>query len=547
MKKLKITALSGLSLAAVLLLAACGNNSSASNSNKNIQYSLNSDLLTLDSSLAADVNSIDTLLNVESGLVRFDKNAEVANDLAQSIAISKDGLTYTVTLRPNLKWSNGAKLTAHDFVYGWQRTINPKTASEYAAALYPVKNAQAINMGKAPVSSLGIKAVSDSKLIITLAQPTPYFEKLMTEQAFYPLNQKFVEKEGKSYGTTSDKTLYDGPYKFSKGSKGWTGSNKTFSLVKNPNFYDAKEVKAVGVTYQVITNTTTAAQLYKEGKLDIAILDTPSLVSANKKTKGFKILPAPRIDELEYNQSGKIPALTNLKIREALNLATNRQGLLNAAAPYFSVVKTVTPNGLDTAPNGEDFAKYAAQPYTYNATEAAKLFKEGLAEEHLKSLTLTLEGDSDDAFHKSAVDYLRTSLENALPDLTINEMLVPKAQRLKDAQNGNFQIILSSWGADYNEPSDFLGNFVTGNAMNDGKFSNSAFDTAYKRATTVPDITQPAKLYADYKDAEQAIYEQANVNPLDTEAKPILISPKLKGVSEVNSAMIYDLRNAEIK
>lgn len=545
MNKFKIGALGVLSLSAVALLAACGSsNSSSTSTTRNIQYSLNSDLLTLDSSLAADVNSIDTLLNVESGLVRFDKNAQVANDLAQSIDISKDGLTYTVTLRPNLKWSNGDKLTAQDFVYGWQRTIDPKTGSEYAQALYPVKNAQAINMGKVPVSSLGIKAVGDSKLIITLEAPTPYFEKLMTEQAFYPLNQKFVEKEGKAYGTTSDKTLYDGPYMFAKGDKGWTGSNKTFSLVKNPNFYDAKSVKASGVTYQVITNTTTAAELYKQGKLDVAILDTPDLVAANKSNKGFKILPAPRVDVLEYNQTGKVPALSNLKIRQALNLATNRQGLLDTAAPYFSVNQTVTPQGLDKAPNGEDFAKYAAQPYTYDATKAATLFKEGLKELGKTSLTLNLEGDSDDAFHKAAVDYLKGNLEQILPGLTINEVLVPKAQRLKDAQNGNFQIIVSSWGADYNEPSDFLGNFYTGSAMNDGKFSNSTFDAAWKAATTMPDIANPDKLYADYKAGEAALYNQANVNPLDTQAKPILMNPNLKGVSQVNSAMIYDLRNA---
>lgn len=544
MNKFQMAGLSLLSLSAVVLLAACGNNQSSSSTTRNIHYSLNSDLLTLDSSLASDVNSIDTLLNVESGLVRFDKNAQVANDLAKSITLSKDGLTYTVILRPNLKWSNGDKLTAHDFVYGWQRTVNPKTGSEYASALYPVKNAQAINLGKAPVSSLGIKAISETKLVITLASPTPYFEKLMTEQAFYPLNQKFVEKEGKAYGTTSAKTLYDGPYMFAKGAKGWTGSNKTFSLVKNPNFYDAKEVKASGVTYQVITDTTTATALYKSGKLDVAVLDTPALVAANKSNKGFKILSAPRVDLLEYNQSGSVPALNNLKIREALNLATNRQGLLNTAAPYFSVNHTVTPQGLDKAPNGEDFAKYAAQPYTYDASKAAKLFKEGLKELGKNSLTLSLEGDSDDAFHKAAVDYLKTDLQNALPGLTINEVLVPKAQRLKDAQNGNFQIILSSWGADYNEPSDFLGNYVTGNAMNDGKFSNAAFDKAWKAATTMPDISDPQKLYADYKAGEAALYNQANVDPLDTEAKPILINPRLKGVSQVNSAMIYDLRNA---
>ncbi len=148
MNKFKIGTLGVISVAAVTLLAACGNQTLGTSTTRNIQYSLNSDLLTLDSSLASDVNSIDTLLNVESGLVRFDKNAQVELDLAKSIDVSKDGLTYTVELKPDLKWSNGEKLTAQDFVYGWQRTINPKTGSEYAMALSPLANATAIMNGK---------------------------------------------------------------------------------------------------------------------------------------------------------------------------------------------------------------------------------------------------------------------------------------------------------------------------------------------------------------------------------------------------------------
>lgn len=544
MKRYKIATLGIVSATAIGLLTACGNSNTSSSSSRNIQFSLNSDLLTLDSSLAADVNSIDTLLNVQAGLVRFDKNAQVEYDLAKSISVSNDGLTYTVELKPNLKWSNGDKLTAQDFVYAWQRTIDPQTASEYAMAFTPIENATAIMAGKKPVSSLGIKADSATKLTITLAAPTPYFEKLMTEPAFYPLNQKYVEKEGKSYGTTSDKTLYNGAFMFAKGSHGWSGTNKTFSLVKNPNYYDTKAVKADGITYQVISDSTTAAELYKQGKLDVAVLDTPALIAANKETKGFQVLQSPRTDTLEYNQSGSVPALNNVKIREALNLATNRQGLLDTAAPSYTVLKTATPKGLDKAPNGQDFATYAAQPYTYNVTKAKALFNEGLKELGKTSLTLTLEGDSDDAYHKAAVDYLKQNLEQSLPGLTITENLVPKAQRLKDATNNNFEIILSSWGADYNEPSNYLINFITGSTMNDGKVSNLAFDKAFKAATTLPDVNDPSQRYADYKAAEQALYEQSNINPLDTQAKSILINPNLKGVSKVNSAMIYDLTNA---
>ena len=549
MTKTKIFTLLGISTLSALVLAACSNGSSSSSSSegaRDINYSIGANVQTLDSSMAADLVSIQTLMNVDSGLVRWDQNANVVNDLAQSINVSKDGLTYTVELRPNLKWSNGDALTAQDFVYGWQRTIDPKTGSEYAQALYPVANAAAINEGKMPVSSLGIKADGTRKLVITLAAPTPYFDKLMTETAFYPLNQKFVEKEGKAYGTTSDKTLYDGPYKFATGSKAWTGNNTTFSIVKNGDYWDEKAVKNPGVNYQVVTDPTAAVGLFKSGKTDVAQLSTPTLVNANKGNKDYKVLPAPKIDVLEYNQTGKVAALANQDIRAAINSAVNRQALIDTAAPNYTIVNTVTPSGLDKAPNGEDFAKYAAQPYNFDASKAATLFKEGMKKLGKTSLTLTLEGAADVPFQKTAADYLKANLEKELTGLTINENLVPKQQRQLDAQNGNFEIMLGGWSADYNEPSDFLMNFVTGSTSNDGRVSNSAFDAAYKAATTTPDILNADKRYADYKDAEAALYKSSNVLPLDTESAPLLINPSLKGISTTNASLIWIVRDAYI-
>ncbi|WP_305774592.1 peptide ABC transporter substrate-binding protein [Lactococcus lactis] len=547
MNKSKIFAFSAISLSAALLLTACGNSVSKSeDSAQEAKYSFASNILTLDTSMAADVNSIDVLLNVDAGLVRWNPKAQVVNDLAKSINISKDGKTYNVTLRDGLKWSNGAKLRAADFVYGWQRTVDPKTGSQYAYALTPVANASEIMTGKKPVDTLGIKAESDKKLVITLATPTPYFNKLLTLPAYYPVNEAFVKKMGNKYGTSSDTSLYNGAFKFVKGKNNWTGSNETFSIVKNDQFYDAKNVKLSGATYQIVNNPNTAVNLFKSGKLDVANLATPELVSANKKNKDYKALTSPRIDVLEYNQSGKVPELSNLKIRQALNLATNRKNLLEIAAPSFSITNTVTPKKLDQAPNGEDFATYAAQPYKYDAKKAAELFKEGLKELGKTSITLELEGANDNSFAKAAVDYLKGNLEKDLPGLTINEKLVSSAQRQKDAQNNNFQILLTSWGADYNEPSDFLMNFVSGSTMNHGLVKNPNFDKAYQAATTAPDVLSADKRYAHYKDAENALYEAANVNPLATESVSLLLNPKLKGISTYNSAMIFDLRHAEI-
>ena len=555
MNKSKIFAFSAFSLSAALLLTACGNSVSKSeDSAQEAKYSFASNILTLDTSMAADVNSIDVLLNVDAGLVRWNPKAQVVNDLAKSIDISKDGKTYNVTLRDGLKWSNGAKLRAADFVYGWQRTVDPKTGSQYAYALTPVANASEIMTGKKPVDTLGIKAESDTKLVITLATPTPYFNKLLTLPAYYHVNEAFVKKMGNKYGTSSDTSLYNGAFKFVKGKNNWTGSNETFSIVKNDQFYDAKNVKLSGATYQIVNNPNTAVNLFKSGKLDVANLATPELVSANKKNKDYKALTSPRIDVLEYNQSGKNAsspdaqkALANQNIREALNLATNRAGVVKTALPGSTVATSFTPVGMSKTSTGEDFATYAKQDYRYDPTKAKDLWEKGLKELGLTKLTLSLEAAGDLASSEATANFLQTAYQQNLPGLTVNLKLVPFKQRLNDAQNGNFDMVLSGWGGDYAEPSTFLQLFTTGQSYNDGKFSSKTYDDAFKAATTTPDVLEPAKVDEHYKAAETALYQGSYINPVDFQANPALMNPKITGLEFHSTCLAYDLKSAYVK
>ena len=214
----------------------------------------------MDSSLATDTYSNIIIGNTNAGLTRVDKDGKAQPELAKSVDVSKDGLTYTFHLRDGLKWSNGDALTAKDFVYSWQRAVDPATASEYGYLLGPVKNANEINGGKADKSTLGVKATDDKTFVVTLAQPTPYFEFLTANSVYYPLNQKVVEKYGKQYGTSSEKMVYSGPYKFEK-SKGWNGSNQTFSIVKNDDYWDKSAVKTKEIDFQVVQDPKTSFNL----------------------------------------------------------------------------------------------------------------------------------------------------------------------------------------------------------------------------------------------------------------------------------------------
>ncbi|MDR0299770.1 MAG: peptide ABC transporter substrate-binding protein [Streptococcaceae bacterium] len=545
MKKWKKISLLSTAVILVGALSACS--SSSGSSSRNPSFSLPVDISTLDQSLVTDQYSYTIVGTTQEGLTRVDSSGQPANALAKSIDVSKDGLTYTVVLRDGLKWSNGDALTAKDFVYSWQRGVNPDTASQYAYLMGVVKNANDINSGKiTDLSQLGIKAESSTKLVITLEAPTPYFKYLLGQAIFMPENQKVVEKYGKQYGTSSDKMVYNGPFKFTSKNP-WSGNNKSFSVVKNPAYYDASSVKASGLDFQTISQPTTAVALYKQGKLDLAFLTTPSLVSANKSNAGFKTFVQARTDYIEYNQTGKVKALTNQKIREALNLATDRKGAINVATPGSKVASSLSPSGLAKTPTGEDFATYAKQGYTYDPAKAKTLFAEGLKELGVTSLSLSFEYASDQPVATAFATYLQQSLQSNLPGLKLSLKGVPFKQRLNDQQVANFDIVLASWGGDYAEPSTFLQMFLTGGSYNDGKFSSKEFDTAYQKASTTPDVLNPTALYEDYKACETALYQGSYINPVDFQSSPALLNPKIQGLQFVSTGLNYDFKNVELK
>ncbi len=228
MKLNKLAKLAAVVAFSAVALAACGSKSSSTASKQVLNWNENSELPTMDLSKATDVVSFDMLNNSMEGIYRLGKDSKIEPGLATKTQVSNDGMKYVFTLRKNAKWSNGDKVTAKDFVYSWQRTVNPKTASQYAYLFSGIKNADAIMAGKKAVSTLGIKADGNYKLTVTLEKKLPYFKLLMGFPVFFPQNQKAVKQYGSKYGTASKYMVYDGPFKMTK----WTGSNLSWTLKK---------------------------------------------------------------------------------------------------------------------------------------------------------------------------------------------------------------------------------------------------------------------------------------------------------------------------
>ena len=544
MNKWKKLATAGLAVATLSVLAACGNGGSKSSSSdtSTINWYTPTEILTLDISKNTDRYSAMAIGNAGSNLLRVDENGKNQPDLAEKVEVSEDGKTFTATLRDGIKWSDGSDITAEDFVYTWRRMVDPATASEYAYLVSDahVLNADEVIAGEKPVEELGVKA-DGNKVIFTLSTPAPQFESLLTFSNFVPQKESFVKEAGEDYGTSSDKMLYSGPFVV----EDWNGTSGSFKLVKNDNYWDAANVKTETVNVQTVKKPDTAVQMYKQGELDFAnISQTSAIYNANKNNEDVIDIAEARADYLVYNETGSVEALTNEKIREALNLATDREGLVKAAADTGTNPATAfVPKGLATLTDGTDLNEFVSQPYTFDKEKAAQLFKEGLAELGVDSLTLTITADSDNPIKKAATDYIKELWETTLPGLTVEEKFVTFKQRLEDTKNQNFEVAFVSWGGDYPEGSTFYGLFQSGSAYNYGKVNTPEFDAAYEKALTTDALDKDAGA-ADYKAAEQALYEGSHYNPLYNLSNKGLQNPNIKGLARNSTGLDVDFTYA---
>ncbi|MEG2787581.1 MAG: ABC transporter substrate-binding protein [Romboutsia sp.] len=250
---------------------------------KTINLSSTSDIPTLDPSKATDAESFFIMTNTMEGLVRMGEGDKALPAMAESWETSEDGKTWTFKLRPGIKWSNGADITAQDFVYSWHRTLNPKTASEYSYILYDVVGAKDYNIGKeSSTDKVGIKALDDNTLQVELLRPVTYFDKLMAFPVFFPQNQKVVEEYGETYGTTHDKIVYNGPFIVSD----WKLEDQ-HTMSKNETYWESNVVKLKNIKTKIVKDGNAALDLYETGGIDKTGL-TSENVDKYKDSPEFK-------------------------------------------------------------------------------------------------------------------------------------------------------------------------------------------------------------------------------------------------------------------
>ncbi|MCP9333172.1 peptide ABC transporter substrate-binding protein [Lentilactobacillus hilgardii] len=520
--------------ALMLTLAACGKSStkqSSSTKSQTLNLSTTAPLDTIDISKSSGYGQTG---NVFESFYRLGRKGKPTAGLAKSSHVSKDGKTWTFTLR-NAKWSNGDKITAQDFVYSWRRTLNPKTKSTYAYLFSGIKNADAVNTGKKSPNSVGISAPDSKTVVIKLNKPIAYFKVLMSYPLFGPQNQKVVDKYGKKYGTKSQYMVYSGPFKI----QNWNGTGNKWQFVKNNQYWDKRVVKLQKINYTVVGSPTTGLELYQQGKLDLTPLSNQQIKNYQNSSQ-FKQYPYSFVGYLQYNfkDSNRIKreAFNNKNIRLAMSLAIDRSVLTKKVMGNGSnTPKGFVASGLANDPKtGEDFAKqqYVKGTVDYNTKLAKQYWEKGLKQIGQKKLTVSIMGandSSDDPATSAITQYLKAQYAKVLPGFDLQIRNIPSQNAQQNALKGDFDIYLSGWGGDFNDPITFLQIPQTNTSYNYGKYSNAKYDALIKRAQN-QDANNADKRWQDLVQAIRLFNSDQGMTPLYQQVTSYLQRSSLKDV-----------------
>ncbi|MBD1370882.1 peptide ABC transporter substrate-binding protein [Hazenella sp. IB182357] len=466
--------------------------------NQTLRLTEQKNIATLDSVKASDSTSMNVLNNVQEGLMRMGKDKKLVNGIAEDVETNKDKTNYTFKLRKDAKWSDGTPITAHDFAYAWKRAINPKEPTDYGYIFAPIVNAENYSNGKVSVDKVGIMAPNDHTLQVKLVKPQNNFLSLTTLPAFLPQKKDLVEKAKTKYGTVEglQNMVYSGPFKVDS----W--ANNKVVLSKNEEYWDRPAVKLEKVELYIGMDIPTGINLYNTDRIDATALDqayvevykqTPDFISVELASSNYILL---RINHKEGEAFFK-----NTNIRKAINLAIDRDVLANKIMKDGSKpAGGFVPPSLNGVGN-ESFRKHG-EVVKYDVSKAKEYWKKGLEELKLSSAPEEIQMIS---YNSTAKRDMAVAIKEQLRrNLGLNVLLdaPPWSVHLQNLREGNYQMGMLGWGADYNDPISFLEIFQSDAGMNWAGFSNAEYDKLLEQAKSE---SNQAKQYELLKQAEQIL------------------------------------------
>ena len=487
----------------------------------------------MDSSLAADQISAFVLGHVEEGLLRFDEHNHLAPGVAERWEITGEGATFW--LRSDAKWSDGKPVTAHDFVFAWRNTVDPKSGSEYANIMFGIKNAEAIAAGKLPTPALGVTAVNDRLLRVRFAHPVPYFAQLMAFNVFYPIREDYYRATGSRYASSASTMLYNGPFKMTT----WV-HGAHIRLEKNPAYWGKDRIQVDVIDFPYFTSDPSAIiNLFRDRKIAMAGVGQENLTAAQLEGWNIRSFMDGSIFYVEFNhRPGRVTR--NLYLRKAIQYALDPSEEVNKVIkiPGYLPGKSLFPVWLEGVHDKfrKEYPPEQIVPDPEKARRYLALAKQQLGMETLPPIML-LTGDNP--LSNKIAEYYQETLRRVLGlEVRIDNQIFK--QRLAKMAAGDFDMVMAGWGPDYSDPLTFGDLFASGNVNNRGLYSNPELD---RQVEIARNSTDPRTRMDAFGRIQKILIDQAAILPEYERAVLYVMDPEITGVTRRVTGPDPDLTN----
>lgn len=506
----------------VLALAACTDTTVDKDFELNVNFA--SEPQTIDPALNSAVDGAVMINHMFEGLYKWvddgNGNATLALGQASDVQVNDDKTVYTFTIREDAKWSDGKAVTANDFVYAWQRLVDPATAADYSYMADILLNANEIMAGEADKATLGVEAVDERTLVVTLHTPCPYFEEIMAFPALMPVRQDMIEAGGDQWTFSIDTYVGNGPYKM----ESWEhGAN--IRIVKSETYYDYAKLGPKAINFKLMDDANAIYAAYQSGELnfieEVPVAEIPALLESGK----LDIDPYIGTYYVCF-QTQKAP-FDDVRVRKAFSLTIDRNYIVEQITQTGQVPATgFVPSGISDAEGvsgddfrtvGGDYMDVSKEAYAANCEEARRLLAEaGYANGEGFPVVEYLYNTSES--HKAIGEALQQMWQTEL-GVTVNLVNQEWNTFLQTRKEGNYSIARNGWIADYNDPMSFLDMWMTGGGNNDAQYSNAKYDDLIKQAKSTNDPAERMKLMHEAEDilmgedvVHAAIYFYTNKN-----------------------------------
>ena len=488
------------------------------NTTQTLHRGIGNDLADLDPHLATQAADYNVLSALLEGLVAEDPvDLHPVPGVAQSWTISPDGRTYTFRLRADARWSNGAPVTAEDFVASWRRMLTPALGADSANLLYIIQGAEAFHKSTAPWSAVGLAAPDARTFVVTLEHPAPHFLALLNHTAFFPVYLPAIEKSGSTTARGNPWArpgtfVGNGPFNL----KAWR-AGQVIIAEKSPTYWDAAQVRLNAIHFHAIESVDTEERAFRAGQLHLTETVPPGKIDSYRKTSPELLRIDPLLGTYFFRLNVNRPPLTDPRIRRALSLALDRTAIVEKILRGGQLPATrLVPPALLASP-------LDALPAPAPAAAAALLAEAGYpGGRGLPPLDLLF---NTSEIHRTIAEAVQEMWRREL-GLEVRLTNQELKSTLSARRAGDFQILRSVWTADYADPTSFLSIFTTTSGNNYTGWADSAYDAALFAAARTSDATARNALFHQ---AERILLDAAPIIPIFHYTHVFLLQPSVRG------------------